>query len=266
MGAAYGITIVDHYLFVFFNGSWTLHVYDLETEAWRDTVLGNIRGLMAVTGAHNGKVYTSKKDGNMWEIDVESLEERMIMPFDGSIRNSSWMNVKNQPDFNEAAMVTISYDGKVVLYDPPNQKKKVMSSVVQGLPINLQAIERGPDDKIYVSSYMGTTGAVYDPSNQDQLSLFPLGQAEGFGSVEETMYFGVYPKAEIFGLNTKNPLPEKGHSHLFDIGQEQDRPFVLREGDGKLLIGTIPGYSQHGGALTVYDPQASQIAGVLITF
>ncbi|WP_121614127.1 carbohydrate binding domain-containing protein [Mesobacillus foraminis] len=257
MGAVYGLTLVDHYLFAFFNGPFTLHVYDLEKQEWKEKGFSNIRGLMAVTGEHEGKVYTSKKDGHMWEIDVNTLEERSVMPFDGSIRNSKWMYVKDQPDFEGEAMVTISYDGKVVLYDPPNQKKVVMPSVVKGLPINLQAIERGPDGKIYVSSYMGTEAAIYDPEKNDEFSLFPLGQAEGFGSVGDTMYYGVYPKAEIFGWDTRKPMPEKGPPLLFDIGEKQDRPFVLREGEGKLLIGSISGYSEHGGALTIYDPEAS---------
>ncbi|WP_243355007.1 zinc-binding dehydrogenase [Bacillus litorisediminis] len=260
MGSVYGMSVVDHYLFAFFNGPSIIRVYDLDRQEWRERGLTNIRGLMAVTGQHDGKVYTSKKDQYMWEIDIETLEERIAMPFDGSIRNSQWMDVQNQTEFEGLAMVTISFDGKIVLSDPRIQKRVVLPPLVDGQPLNLQAMETGPDGKIYISSYMGTEGAVYDPEKQDHLSLYKLGQAEGMGSVEDTLYFGLYPKAEIVGWDTNHNIPESGPALLFEIGHEQDRPFVLQEGAGKLLIGTIPGYSEHGGALTVYDPEASKDA------
>ncbi|MET3697575.1 threonine dehydrogenase-like Zn-dependent dehydrogenase [Bacillus oleivorans] len=262
MGSVYGMSVVNHYLFAFFNGPSIILVFDLERQEWRDKVLTNIRGLMAVTGQHEGKVYTSKKDKYMWEIDIETLEERMAMPFDGSIRNSKWMEVQNQTEFDGPAMVTISFDGKIVLSDPRIQKRVVLPSLVDGQPLNLQAMEKGPDGNIYISSYMGTEGAVYDPAKQDQLSLFRLGQAEGMGSVGDTLYFGLYPKAEIYGWDTNYKILETGPVFLFEIGHEQDRPFVLQEGAGKLLIGTIPEYSEQGGALTVYDPDASDDANL----
>ncbi|PYI51578.1 hypothetical protein DLM86_24510 [Paenibacillus flagellatus] len=261
MGAVYGMTVVGSQLFAFFNGPFTMHVYDLDRRQWRDKTIENVRGLLAVTPEHNGKVYTSKKDKFMWEIDTSTLEERPVMPFDGSIRSSAWMNVANVPDFPGTSMVTISYDGKVVLYDPPNGKSFAMRTLVEGQANNIQALERGPDGKLYMSSYMGTKAAQYDPAS-DTFRTFALGQAEGIGSVGDTLYYGVYPKAEIFGWNTKEPLPEtSGPAKLFEIGEEQDRPFVLREAAGKLLIGTIPGYSTSGGALTVYDPAASAQSG-----
>jgi hypothetical protein len=261
MGAVYGLTVVDHYLFAFFNGPFTMHVYDMATGQWRDKGLGNIRGTLAVTPAHNGKVYTSKKDTWMWEIDVETLEERQVMPFDGSIRSSAWIQVANQPEFTGSAMVTISFDGQVVLYDPPTQKKKVLRRLVEGLATNLQSMETGPDGKIYISSYMGSVGVQYDPATEAFIK-FPLGQSEGMGFVGNTLYFGVYPSAEIRGWDTTTALPtSNGPALLFKVDNEQDRPFVLKEAAGKLLIGTIPGYSAHGGALTIYDPVASGVSG-----
>ncbi|GGG08227.1 hypothetical protein [Paenibacillus abyssi] len=261
MGAVYGLTAVDRYLFVFFNGPFTMHVFDMEAGQWTDAAFTNIRGMQAATGYNNGKLYTSKRDKQMWEIDVATFTERPVMPFDGSIRNSQWMNVANQPEFPNGAMVTISYDGRVVLYDPPNQLSKALPRVVSGQGINIQTIETGPDGKIYLSSYMGTEGSQYDPATS-QFTNFPLGQSEGIGSVGDTLYFGLYPKAELFAWDTTTPLPtETGPAKIFEIGQEQDRPFVVTEGAGKLLIGTIPGYSAFGGALTIYDPEASAQSG-----
>lgn len=261
MGFTYDLEVVDNYLFAFFNGTFTLHVYDLDKQEWRDETLENIRGLKAVTGSHEGKVYTNKKDGNMWEVDVDTLEERVAMEFDGSIRNSKWIDVANQPEFNGPAMVTISYNGEVVLFDPARQKKVVQPTVIDGIGVNLQSMKTGPDGKVYVSSYMGSDGAVYDPLNNDTFKTFKIGQTEGFGIVGDTLYFGNYPTAKIYGWDTTESITESGPTSLFTIGEEQDRPFVLTEGEGKLLIGTIPDYSIHGGALTIYDPNESTKKG-----
>lgn len=261
MGTTYGMTVVDHYLFAFFNGPFAMLVYDLDKEEWKDTIITNVRGLLAVTPEHNGKVYTSKKDGHLYEIDVETLTEKKSIPFDNSIRSSAWLKVANQPDFPDTAMVTISYDGKVLLLDPDSGKKGVIRTLAEGQANNLQSLETGPDGKLYISSYMGTIGAQYDPAT-DTFVHFPLGQAEGMGALGDTMYFGLYPKADIAAWDTTQPLSSTtGPKSVFYIPDEQDRPFIVTSGGGKLFVGTIPLYGQHGGSLTIYDPEASRQAG-----
>lgn len=56
----------------------------------------------------------------------------------------------------------------------------------------LQAIETGSDGKIYISGYMAGIGEIFDPYGEDSLELFNIGQVEGFGSVGDKMYAGVY--------------------------------------------------------------------------
>ncbi|WP_050613848.1 ligand-binding sensor domain-containing protein [Bacillus testis] len=254
MGFVYGMTVVDHYLFAFFNGPFAILVYDLEKQEWRDGGISNVRGLLAVTPAYDGKVYTSKKDGYMWRIDVETLEEEKAYAFDGSVRSSAWMNIKNQPNFPDTSMVTVSFDGKAVLYNPVTGKREAMEPLVEKQANNIQALEAGPNNDLYMSSYMGSLGAHYDPS-AGKFTTFNLGQAEGIGFLGSTAYFGMYPKASVSALNTETPITETSTPRtLFNIGKSQDRPFVLTSGAGKLLVGTIPEYSLLGGAIAVYDP------------
>ncbi|ALS29910.1 quinonprotein alcohol dehydrogenase-like domain-containing protein [Paenibacillus sp. 32O-W] len=260
MQFVYGLTVVGDELYVFWNGTFTMHVYNMKNGEWRDKTIENVRGLLAVTPEHNGKVYTNKRDKYMWEIDVETLEERQVIYFDGSIRSSAWLHVANQPEFPGIAMVTVSYDGAAVLYDPPNGKMRQMNALVDSQAINIQALETGPDGKLYMSSY-GDGGAQYDPA-ANRFVNFPLPQSEGIGSLGDTVYFGVYPKAQILAYDTTTPLSTTAApAHLFDVGEAQDRPFVVTAGAGKLYIGTIPGYGELGGAITVYDPDASASEG-----
>ena len=261
MGFVYGMNVHENYLFAFYNGPSIMQVYDLEKQEWTQAGYSNIRGVEAATGYKDGKVYTSKKDGKMWEIDLATLEERAVMDFDGNIRHSQWMNIANQPEFPNGAMVSISFNARVTLFDPATGQKKTMKLLVQGQGINLQALETGPDGKLYMSTYLNSEGAQYDPAT-GKFTVFPLGQAEGLGHVGDMMYFGLYPKAEIAAWDTRTPLPiNTGPETIFHIGEDQDRPFIVTEGDGKLLLGTIPGYSQTGGALTIYDPAASEASG-----
>ncbi|MFS0781574.1 hypothetical protein [Bacillus sp. 1P06AnD] len=255
MGFVYGMTVVDHYLFAFFNGPFAMLVYDLDKKEWREGGITNVRGLLAVTPSYDGKVYTSKKDGYMWRIDVETLEEEKAYAFDGSARSSAWMNIQNQPEFPGTSMVTVSFDGKAVLYNPVTGKREAMEPLVEKQANNIQALEAAPNNELFMSSYMGSLGAHYDPS-AEKFTTFSLGQAEGIGFLDQKAYFGVYPKANIRALNLEAPITENSTtSSLFNMGESQDRPFVLTGAEGKLLVGTIPEYSQLGGAIAVYDPK-----------
>ncbi len=259
MGLVYGMTVVDHYLFAFFNGPFAMLVYDMEKEEWREGGISNVRGLLAVTPSHDGEVYTSKRDGYMWKINVETLNEEKAFAFDGSVRSSAWMNIKNQPDFPGTSLVTVSFDGKVVLYNPVTGQRTALESVVEKQANNIQALEAAPNNELYMSSYMGTLGAHYDPQTS-KFTNFNLGQAEGIGFLEDKAYFGLYPKAEIRSWNLAVPPTETTTpGKLFSIGESQDRPFVVTNGGGRLLIGTIPEYSMQGGAITVYDPATGDV-------
>ncbi|WP_438347642.1 hypothetical protein ACP8HI_18455 [Paenibacillus sp. FA6] len=262
MGFVYDIEIYDKFLFAFYSGPSIMHIYDCEEHSWKDRTFEDIRGTRSVSGYKDGKLYTSKmSDKHMWEIDIAMLTEQPVIDFDESIRNCKWLHLPNHPEFINGAMVTISYDGKIVLYDPKQKLKKVLPNLLKGQGINIQTLETGPDGNIYLSTFMGSEGAQYN-IHTGEFTLFPLEQSEGIGHVGDTIYFGVYPKAEISAWDTKSPLPiVTGPELLFHIGDEQDRPFVVTEGDGKLLIGTIPGYSKSGGALTIYDPVASVASG-----
>ncbi|MCQ6562297.1 hypothetical protein [Paenibacillus mendelii] len=261
MGFVYSMNIHEHYLFAFYNGPSIMQVYDLDAGQWIEASFANIRGVEAATGYKDGKVYTSKKDKMMWEIDLATMTEKPVMPFDGNIRHSEWIQLPNQPDFPDGAMASISFNAKVTLSNPAAQLQRSMKLLVDGQGINLQALETGPDGKLYMSTYLNSEGAQYDPAT-GQFIVFPLGQSEGIGHVGDKVYFGLYPKADIAVYDTTTPLSTtKEPTSLFHIGEDQDRPFIVTEGDGKLLLGTIPGYSQTGGALTIYDPAASDESG-----
>ncbi|MCM0647583.1 Ig-like domain-containing protein [Clostridium swellfunianum] len=255
MGAVYGMTVVRNYLFAFFNGPFCTLIYDLDKEEWLDVSIPNVRGLLATTTEIDGKVYYSNKDKNLYEFDLETKQYKSVMPFDLNLRSGSIINIKNNPEFGNNTFAMINWDGSVMLFDFKNNKKANLPILVQAQPINVQSLEKGPDGKIYLSGYMGSIGIQYD-TKTGQSKTFNLGQAEGMGSLGDKMYFGVYPKAEIYEMNTglETPAVKK----IKTIDDDQDRPFVVTYGDNKLFIGTIAGYGKHKGALTIFDPQKNE--------
>ncbi|WJH36946.1 hypothetical protein N6H14_15395 [Paenibacillus sp. CC-CFT747] len=86
------------------------------------------------------------------------------------------------------------------------------------------------------------------------MESFNLGQSEGMGALGNKLYLGNYTGAMIYELDVTQPLEDKVNPKLiYDIPHE-DRPFIIKSGEGKLFIGTIPDYGVLGGALTVLDP------------
>ncbi|WP_408007807.1 Ig-like domain-containing protein [Pseudalkalibacillus sp. A8] len=252
LSTIWALDIVDHYLFVHLSAGPFL-VYDLEEGVWLPETITGSKGL-AMTPEHDGKTYFVANNKVMsFDLTNETIEDTGLT-YGSYIRNAGWVTL-DDPEFPGTSLVTISFNGSVVLFNFQSGTRKTLPPIVEGQPTTIQTMEKGPDGNIYFSGYMGTFGARYNTSN-DKIKLFNLGQAEGMTSLGDKMYMGTYPGANIFEYDTSLE-PEKGSNphEIFSLSSEgQDRPFAMSSGDGKLFIGTIPTYGQLGGALTIYDP------------
>jgi hypothetical protein len=151
--------------------------------------------------------------------------------------------------------------GGFVVYDP--QDNTAVDSVLgmNTQAIDIQSIEKGPDGKLYIGGYQ-FGGSVFDTSTKTIIYNAPkLDQPEGIGFLNGKVYFGTYGSAMIYSYDPSKPFNYNsgtdGNPGLaYDIGNDQDRPFVLTSGDNKLFVGTVPDYGMLGGALTIYDEKA----------
>jgi len=195
----------------------------------------------------DGVTYVSVKPGTLLEYDLATDDTRPAPGFRSTsfTRDLGWLKIEGRE-----RLVTISWSGGMWAYEP-SKSQESYALPVEGEPVSVQAMEKGPDGRIYLSGYPGGVGARFDPAN-GRMETFALGQAEGIGALGNTLYFGIYPKASVLALDASAPL--KAPVKAFDIGAEQDRPFAFATGAGKVFIGTVPGYGLLGGALTVYDP------------
>jgi len=261
---AYDMAAVDGYLLVRFAGSLnTLLFYDLENEVWLDKKVGTV--ISGETGigvfgfneleSRNGKLYVI---GNrkLVEIDMTTFEARSTgISFGSSLRGAEWISFPDDPQLPGESLVTMTSDGKTVVMNAATGVRKDRPSVVAGAPNPLHQLEPGPDGKLYMSGYPGGIGAVYDPVTGGKTN-FTLGQAEGMVALGDYMYYGIYPGGVIYRskLGAATPVAEQ----VFTIGYEQDRPYMMTTGGGKLIVGTIPYYGKLGGALIIYDPATGE--------
>ncbi len=241
------------------GGSNALLFYDTELEEWSDTYYLNNKGLRLVKGqADSDKVYFLQ-GSRLKEIDLETLEATDTgVTFGTFLRNTGWVEVPNDPDFPGLSLVTVQFGGGVTYMNLETKKVKTIQYPIVGNPIPLQTLEKGPDDSLYMSGYPGGKAAVYHTDTGESKS-FSLGQAEGMAAIGDYMYFGVYPGASIFELDTTEETisPKK----IYEV-PDQDRPFVMTPVDEKLYIGTIPDYGHLGGSLTILDPKSVEDARV----
>lgn len=236
------------------GGNNALLFYDTETGKWNDKYYLNNKGLRLVQGKPNSDNAYFLQNNRLQEIDLETLEATDTgVVFGTFLRNTSWIEVPNDPELPGLSLVTVQFGGGVTFMNLDTKKVKTTQYPVVGNPIPIQTLEKGPGGKLYVSGYPGGKAAVYDP-NTGESESFALGQAEGMATLGDKMYFGVYPGATIFEFDVAKPLVDKNNpKQIFDI-PNQDRPFVITPVNEKLFIGTIPDYGKLGGSLTVLDP------------
>ncbi len=252
----YTMTIVRNYMFIL-TSAHNLLIYDLAAQAWlpewstADKLARYFRG-MSVSPELNGKVYLGM-EGKIQVFDLETLEiTPTAIDFTTYLRQPGWVEM-NDPDLPGKSLVTILTNGGIAAINITNNIVKSFDPLVPGTPVSIQSLELGPDGLLYSAGYLGTYGARYNMETGDR-ELFNMGQSEGMVPYGDKMMFGVYPAANIYELDTTHPIerninPKKIHQ----IGDEQDRPFVMVTGDDMLFTGTIPKLGQLGGALTTYD-------------
>ncbi|WP_309120251.1 dockerin type I domain-containing protein [Paenibacillus sp.] len=257
---AYDMAEVDGYLLVRFAGNVNeLLIYDLANETWLPHRIGRQLG-----GAVFGWNELESRDGKLYlivnrqlaEIDLTTFQARSTgISFGSSLRGAEWIAFPDDPQLPGESIVTMTSDGKTVVMNPATGVRKERPSVVAGAPNPLHQLEPGPDGKLYMSGYPGGLGAVYDPVTDSKVN-FSIGQAEGIVALGDYMYYGVYPGGLMYRSKIGPGAPVA--QQLFTIGSDQDRPYMMTTGAGKLMIGTIPTYGKLGGALTIYDPATGE--------
>ncbi|WP_127587287.1 hypothetical protein [Paenibacillus koleovorans] len=220
-------------------------------------------GSLGVSPAHNGKVYYTKS-GVLYTYDITAKAETNLgITFPFIPREFGWTQLADQTTYPGYTLVAIgNMVGKVGMfqYNLQTGLTRTASVDVPGSPTALSSLLKGPDNKIYTSGFLTGGTGVYTTMRSDLNSptLYGVGQAEGMHVMADKIYFGVYPDAKIVEFDPTAPWTAPSGSNpteLFRLSSyQQDRPFGITSGGGKLFIGTSTKGGYLNGALTVYIP------------
>ncbi|WP_052759566.1 cohesin domain-containing protein [Paenibacillus sp. DMB20] len=259
---AYDMTIVNGLLAVKFGDpSMTLLFYDLKAKEWLPHKVGKDAGGITGAGvfsfnqlvAKDNKLYIPA-NGHVTKVNLDTFETRLTaIKYGTSFRGAGWVGF--DANGKEQSFATMKANGDYSIFNVVDETSENYPSVLQGQPNPIHNIEQGPDGKLYMSGYPGGMGAQFDPATL-KYTTFVLEQAEGMIAHGNDMYFGVYPGGHVYKADTTQPVPKA--EKVFTIGDHQDRPYIMKTMEDKIMIGTIPDYGQLGGALTIYDPAAGQ--------
>lgn len=243
---------VDRMLLQITNGSFTL-VYNLNSQKFEYQI--NEIDMKSVSGEDsNGRFYyTSNSD----------LLSR-------SLADPSQMPIKEANDFGSANAIKYKDNKVFVLNSVSILKIKHLSTGkiesfqlnVPGQPISIQSIMKGPDGKIWSGGYLAGGHAAFDPLTGQITAYTGLHQTEGMAVQGKYIYFGIYPKGQIYQYNTSLEWDLKNANPKF-LGQipDQSRPFAVLndEKSGNIFFGMVPEYGKLGGALVTYNSKNSEL-------
>lgn len=254
---AYNMAVAGSYLLVRVDADYedALVFYNLTTRKWSDTVLKKAGEdtygawgftQLAVDGNSTYVIYNRK----LLRIDLSTLASEDTGVSYATALRGAWLQEKDGKKY----VLTVNRAGSICWLDLKAGTSEAKDSAMLAAPLQLHDLGLGNNNKLYMTTYPGgPKGSEYDPVT-NTFRMYNQGQAEGMIAGDgSTMYFGIYPGAVIQKMDTDTGAL----TNLFNLKDtySQDRPYIMKYEDGKLLIGTIPDYQKLGGALAIYDPQ-----------
>ncbi|RXZ01386.1 WD40 repeat domain-containing protein [Fictibacillus sp. S7] len=258
----YDLDAYRGFLFARVTPSNTMLVYDLTKKKWVDE-FENVKGSRVSPPDAKGLVYFNIGD----ELYSYRLSDKELTPTgykeSWSNKGFGWMKLPGA-GLKGKSLLSMRYNGSFWIYNPKTGQSKSIEADIEGQPVEIQSIGRGPDGNIYTSGYPTGGFTKYSPEDHEFTRFRGFGQAENMLSTDRFLYLGVYTGGVIYKYD-----PEKPYDHdpvnvpkatnpraLFSLKSEsQDRPFGWAKGDRNLFIGTVPDYGKLGGALTVLNEE-----------
>lgn len=238
-------------------------VFDTVKEEWVDNGYdGGFKGLYS-TPAKDGRSYFAYQ--NRWK--ALNTQNGMIEDIDWegntySIWGGDWIELKDNPDFPGKTFVTLDLSvagtGFPLFINFETKKTMVWNDLdMKGAYLVLLNIGDMPDGGIVVSS-QGAPKNYWFNSDTGESAIFTAGQIEGTTKYDDKLYLGAYTGARLLEYDPSSPPVDNVNPKQIAVVTEQDRPFAMEAGDGKIYGGTIAKYGHLAGSLFVYDTQTGE--------
>ncbi|WP_158301947.1 carbohydrate binding domain-containing protein [Paenibacillus mesophilus] len=179
-----------------------------------------------------------------------------------SISDSLRMNWIELSD-GRTVLVGLTQTLDYFMYNPSDDSIEVYNSIAPAQGVIIRTLEAGDDKNLYVGGF-SKGFSVFNPDKKVVTMTNPyMEQVEGIGMYSGKAFLGTYGSAKIYQydsaqIDQKAVTAAENPSLVYDIQNNQERPFVIVPGQRSLYVGTIPEYGKLGGALTSYNEELQQ--------
>ncbi|NQX58122.1 cadherin-like beta sandwich domain-containing protein [Paenibacillus qinlingensis] len=205
--------------------------------------------------------YRNKVSNNLWSYQVSTNTVQQVtlpntLPEKGT-KAFGWVTLSS----GEQALATLYEDGKYTLYNPNDNSIQLIQVPLAREGVNIQSMAAGPDKKLYLGGFIDGLSVFNQETQSYDLQVsspYSPHQVEEIGFLNGKTYFGAYGGARIYAYDATQPYqygstPTSNPKLVYTIPNIQDRPYAFTSGDNRLFIGTVPGYGNLGGSLTIYN-------------
>ncbi|WP_053598356.1 PQQ-binding-like beta-propeller repeat protein [Bacillus sp. FJAT-18017] len=212
---------------------------------------------------YNPDLIYYKLQGDLFSYNTETdtvtkIENIPSLPSSTAVKAHSWVTLST----GETVLTGMTAFTDSFFYNPENNAYSVHFPDVDAQGATLHAIA-AIDGNVYSGAYQRGM-SIYSEELQDYTyTNFSFHQSQGIQEYKGKVYFGTYTGAKMYRYDPQLPIEynENGKANpglYLDIEDEQDAPFTMASGDGKLFIGSIPTYGKLGGALTILEEKIAE--------
>ncbi|WJH32819.1 carbohydrate binding domain-containing protein [Paenibacillus sp. CC-CFT747] len=186
---------------------------------------------------------------------VESIHEPLP---DTAFKVSQWVKADSGRFAGKWALYSMAAFGETFVFEPESGEYETIFDELAAIGTSVNVLEYNKG-LLYMSGFQRGM-SVMDTSTDKLIYNVPaFHQSEGVGFYGDAAYFGAYPGAKMYRLDMSKPLNynEFGWSNpglALDIADNQNRPYIIKSGGGKLFTGTFPA-SGFEGALSILEEQ-----------
>ncbi|TMV50862.1 hypothetical protein FE783_09345 [Paenibacillus mesophilus] len=238
----------------------TLYVIDERSQQLINTITFQTK--ISPPSPYNPNLIYYKLKGELYTYDMASNRTAKVegipeLPDDTAIKSHAWISPTTGTFAGRAVLAGMAAFGESFLYDPVTNRYEEHAADLPTSATLGNALEAS-GSYLFLGGYQRGMSIYDTASGRFVYSNKQFHQPEGIGFLGDAIYFGTYSGARMYRLDMSKPFAysefSSGNPGLaLDIGDSQDRPFTMTSGDGKLFIGTFPGYGSLGGALTVLE-------------
>ncbi|PYI57383.1 Ig-like domain-containing protein [Paenibacillus flagellatus] len=253
----YDMNLAGHTLFVRKEKAKTMLAIDTATNAVLAEVPMISRSPSGKSPIANKVYYTYNAELMEYDLDTNTAKGLGVKASSTGV-SYGFAQLKD-PELPGYSLVGLAGNGGGFFkYSLETGKLKNVRLALPGAPKTLNAVVNGPDGTVHVGGYL-TGGGIssYNPVTGMTIKTPGLSQVEGFGTLGDKVYAGVYPEAQLYEFD---PVARKAAKLTSLVADGQERPYAVLglEREKLIAIGTVAAYGSVEGALSLYDTASGQ--------